>query len=49
MKRLLLIPAVLFVLIAFAAADSAPCQERRTLMGEIAYRRAQTYAWHGNY
>ncbi|MFH1267943.1 MAG: hypothetical protein ABIK89_19670 [Planctomycetota bacterium] len=48
MKRLLLIPTVLLVLLALGLADTAQGFER-TLMGAIAHRRAQTYAWHGDY
>lgn len=48
MKRLLLTPMVLLVLLAIGLADTAQGIER-TPMGAIAYRRAQTYAWHGNY
>ena len=49
MKRLILIPTVLFVLLALGLVESAQCQQRQTRMGAIAYDRAQTYAWHGNY
>ena len=48
MKRLLLIPTIFFVLLAFGLADVAHSFER-TLMGAIAHRRAQKYSWHGNY
>lgn len=49
MKRLLVITSVLFILLALGLAESAQCAQRRTLMGAIAHRRAQTYSWHGHY
>ena len=51
MKRLLLTATVLSVLVTLGLADTASAQgqQRRTLMGAIAHRQAQSYAWHGSY
>jgi len=58
MKRLLpipdtkcrvLIPTLLFALLALGLADSAQCQQRRTRAGQRAYEQAQMYPWHGDY
>ena len=48
MKRATFLTLTFLTLASVGLADLAAAGER-TLMGKIAYRRAQTTPWHGNY